>query len=153
MFHDFPFQFPECLQHGGHSTGMNIVVEQWDTLWQSLSFRADCRLQPSLKHVTIGCTCDNFSAFQVDLRTRPYRIPEDVQHQFVWQLLHFEFLCNSRWHLHCVIFCLYSGWQWWIQVPSPWWSVAENCHLLHVTAPSGRNKYLGASAYAHSSLH
>jgi hypothetical protein len=62
--------FPTC----GPSMGTGIVVQQ-DALWQSpSSFRADCRLQPSLKHVTIGCTCDSCSACQVGLKNRPFFI-------------------------------------------------------------------------------
>jgi hypothetical protein len=79
MFRDFTLQFPEGLQRAGRNMGTSSE--------SSSSFRSNCRIQPSLKHVAIGCTCDNCYTFQVGLKNRPLRIPDDSKYELACRWL------------------------------------------------------------------
>jgi hypothetical protein len=123
------------------------------TLRVSLSFRAECRLQVALKHVTISCTCYSCSTFQIGHKNRPLRIPEGGQHQLACRWLWLEFLQQEM--MDAFIAC--SSGMFLVDSGEPrfyylWRSIAKSCHLLCDNQSNGRNICLSTCSYTHLSV-
>jgi hypothetical protein len=69
------------------------------------------------------CTYDSFSTFQVGLKIRPLRIPEDGSHQLACRWLHLESLCSMWWWM-LLLHGLLLGF--WLIMVNPSFIVCEN---------------------------
>jgi hypothetical protein len=150
MLRDFSLQFPEGVQRAGRSIVASTVVQQQDLLWQSpSSLRVDCRLQPSLKHVTIGCNCDSRSMFQVGPRICPWESQKMVNINLTADGCALNiFATGDGGCFHCMLFLLVSSWYYLIQVSSP---ATIRCRSFNLRdkKPSGGTKCLSACTYVH----